>query len=68
MACKKKAFKDKDDAVWALHKIQTADNDGKKPIRAYECGICSKWHLTSKQINDDTPAKWVPKLDWSKLI
>lgn len=66
--CKKKAYKDKRFAVQALHTITNVVDGKRKPVRAYRCDICQKWHLTSKAIDeDDTHRPYKLKLDWSKL-
>ena len=49
--CEKTAYKDKDDAVRVMHRIQAKKDGKKKPIRTYKCEICGGWHTTS-QSND----------------
>lgn len=68
MKCKKKAYKDKEQAIIAMHIIQNKDDGKKKPVRAYECGNCLHWHLTSEPIDKELKGNYKPKLDWSKLI
>ena len=68
MGCKKVSYRDKDQAVTALHAIKNCDNDGKKPIRAYECDRCGKWHLTSKPIDTPIGGRYKPKLNWRKVL
>lgn len=47
MSCKKKAFESLEDAGIKLNKIKEEEGDNKKPIRAYLCPNCEKYHLTS---------------------
>ncbi len=47
--CNKKTFRDKQAATKSLHTISNDSNEGKKPIRAYQCNLCKQWHLTSKE-------------------
>lgn len=68
MKCRKKAYKDKDAAVTAMHLIQNKDDGKKKPIRAYECENCLQWHLTSAEIDNYQHTNYRPKLDWSKIL
>lgn len=68
MNCKKKAYKDKRFAIRAIHTISNKKDGRKKPVRAYKCDLCGKWHLTSKAIDEDaTPVPYVLQLDWSKV-
>jgi len=48
MECKKKLYRDKMEAIHTMRYIQTLDDGRKKPIRAYQCPYCTKWHLTSQ--------------------
>jgi hypothetical protein len=68
MKCAKKAFKDHESAIKALHRILNKDDGRKKPIRAYECEKCQQWHLTSEPIDKKQNTNYRPRLDWSKLI
>lgn len=68
MACKKRAFKDKNHAVKALHIIKNKKDGRKKPQRAYQCEDCLQWHLTSQAINEPINTNYQVKLDWSKII
>lgn len=46
--CRKKSFKTLEAAEAALEQIQLIELlTVKKPCRAYQCGACGKWHLTS---------------------
>lgn len=45
--CVKKSFETKAEAKTALSKIPKAPEGGKKPLRAYRCKKCGKFHLTS---------------------
>lgn len=54
--CKKTGYKDKEDAIRVMHKIQAKKDGNKKPIRTYECELCNFWHITS-QTNDDRIAR-----------
>lgn len=47
--CKKITYLNKKDANTVLAQIATTNQTHKKPIRSYECPLCSGWHLTSKQ-------------------
>lgn len=47
MSCKKRAYDSMEDAKLKLAKIQAEEGDNKKPIRAYLCPKCKKFHLTS---------------------
>jgi hypothetical protein len=66
--CKKKAYKDKAAALAVMHQIQNKDDGKKKPIRAYECEACRKWHITSTPIDNELKTNYRLRLDWSKLI
>jgi len=68
MHCKKRAFRDKDEALYAMHGIANKPDGRKKPIRAYECEDCGEWHLTSKAIGDMIKTHLDLKLDWGKVI
>lgn len=46
--CTKKSYKDAKHARNAIKRITRAPNEGKKPIRAYLCPECNKYHITSK--------------------
>lgn len=46
--CKKKAFDSKFDAIKRIQEIQKEESSkNKKPVRAYKCKDCGKFHLTS---------------------
>ena len=49
MPCKKRKFKDKLSAMFALSQArrQTAHGN-RQEKRIYHCPICNKWHLTSQ--------------------
>jgi len=47
--CDKRTFPTQKDAKASLAKIRNVSGENQKPIRAYECPICSGWHLTSKE-------------------
>lgn len=47
MDCKKVAYDSKQEANARVIKIQKEEGDNKKPIRAYRCPHCDKFHLTS---------------------
>lgn len=49
--CKKKSYNDRQLAIRSIHLIQGIDDGRTKPIRAYQCNLCYKWHLTSKEEN-----------------
>ena len=67
--CKGKIrYKSKKQAVAHLHNIQNYKVSHKIPVRAYKCEQCPYWHLTSKTIEEDTPGKYKPLLDWSKIL
>lgn len=68
MHCKKRAYRDKDEALEHLHGIANKKDGRKKPIRVYECDDCGQWHLTSKSIGDMIKTNIELKLDWSKVI
>jgi hypothetical protein len=68
MKCRKKAYKDKDAAVDAMHLIQNKDDGKKKPVRAYPCENCAQWHLTSAEIDKEQNTRYKPRLDWSKIL
>jgi C4-type Zn-finger protein len=66
--CNKFCYNDKKEAITDLHKIKNAPNEGKKPVRAYQCDRCPYWHLTSQTIEEGTPNFYKTKYDWSKLL
>lgn len=56
MYCNKKRFKDKKQAIRALHLIANKeDKRDHKPVRAYKCKGCKGYHLSSILI-------WYPHL------
>lgn len=46
--CTKVPFPDEEEATRAL--LSTWGVEGRKEIRVYRCGLCKRWHLTSKDI------------------
>lgn len=53
MICKisrKIYFLSEKDARIELRRIRSMEQENKKPIRVYECDMCSGWHLTSKPL------------------
>ncbi len=68
MKCRKRPFRDKNDAVYALHGIQNKNDDRKKPVRAYQCEHCQQWHLTSEPIDTELNSRYKLTLDWSNLF
>lgn len=49
MICEKETFDTEKSASKKLKAIWCMPNRGKKPIRYYQCEVCSKYHLTSKE-------------------
>jgi hypothetical protein len=48
--CKGKVrYRDKREAMAALHRLGNYDQRQKTPVRAYACHRCKGWHLTSEQ-------------------
>lgn len=47
--CDKSAFPSESRAESAIEYIQTQNNTGHVPVRAYECPYDNGWHLTSKE-------------------
>ncbi len=43
----KRRFRDHDEAMQALRHITRHSDRNRLPVRAYECGKCQGWHLTS---------------------
>lgn len=42
-----------------VHKIANHSEDSDYiPIRAYQCGKCRGWHLTSEEPNSPVPIGW----------
>jgi len=68
MHCKKRAYRDKDEAVRVLRGLKRKLDGKKKPVRAYLCDDCGKWHLTSKEIGEMPKTGFKLTQDWSKLI
>lgn len=66
--CTKKPYHDKRLALAHLHFIQNLRDGKVKPVRAYECPLCGKWHITSKAIDYDKHHEYKLTLDWSKFI
>lgn len=66
--CQKIGYKDKDEAIKALHRIINISSAPKKPVRAYECDSCLLWHLTSREIDKPIKGDYKLKLDWSKIL
>lgn len=52
LQCTKKQFPTQKAARDALKKIRELPGDHKKPIRSYECPVCSAWHHTSMPIQE----------------
>lgn len=50
--CKKISYASEKIAKEVLNNIKVIEQSHKKPCRAYECEICSGWHLTSKTLED----------------
>jgi hypothetical protein len=46
--CLKVAFADERSANFTMKKIHQTSTRETQPVRAYQCKICSNWHLTSK--------------------
>jgi hypothetical protein len=47
VACKKVPYATQKIAKFELKRIRETIQEHSKPIRTYECDICSAWHLTS---------------------
>lgn len=67
MHCKKRAYRDKDEAVLVLHGLMRKLDGKKKPVRAYLCDDYGKWHLTSKEIGEMSKTGYNLTQDWSGL-
>ena len=53
MKCKKRKYKDKIAAMFALSQCRSQTAIGnRQERRAYLCPVCGKWHLTSLKIKD----------------
>lgn len=49
MSCKKRKYKDKISAMFALSQCRKQDAVGnRQELRVYFCPVCKHWHLTSK--------------------
>ena len=48
MYCTKTAYATKDDALLAMSRLRKKYEGRKKPIRAYCCDRCDKYHLSSQ--------------------
>jgi len=46
--CSKLRFTTEEEAIHALNQIKEAEQQHKKPFRAYKCDKCFLWHLSSK--------------------
>lgn len=66
--CKKRCYRDKDEALYAMHGIANRNDGRKKPVRVYECEDCGQWHLTSKPIGEMMKTAFNCVLDWSGVI
>jgi hypothetical protein len=44
----KRGWATKDEAKIAIHREWRKPRAGPKPVRAYPCPICGKWHTTSR--------------------
>lgn len=63
--CVKRRFRDQDQADAQLRQIERADTRAKCPVRAYPCGRCNGWHLTS-QLRHDPAADRAPDRNTSE--
>lgn len=45
----KTRYRDQQEAVEALHRLQVKSKREVQPTRVYECPICNGYHLTSKE-------------------
>jgi hypothetical protein len=50
--CTKRRYRDEITAKLALFNIQMKDKPGHHERRVYECGLCGKWHTTSKELRE----------------
>lgn len=48
-ACGKIRFRSQDEALRALHYLQTRSTREKVPVRVYQCDGCKGWHQTSQR-------------------
>jgi hypothetical protein len=48
MVCRKHRYRDEAAALVDLARIAYTSTSSKVPVRAYRCGECHGWHLTSK--------------------
>jgi hypothetical protein len=52
----KSRYRSKDEATQHVHKIVSISEDTDHiPVRAYQCGKCRGWHLTSEEPNAPVP-------------
>lgn len=49
MICEKETYETQKSASKKLKEIWCMPNRSKKPIRYYQCEVCNKYHLTSKE-------------------
>lgn len=55
----KSRYRSKDEATVHVHKIANHSEDSDHiPIRAYQCGKCRGWHLTSEEPSGPVPIGW----------
>ena len=57
MACNKTAYSTKEFADADVNRIAEKSNRKTIPLRSYFCPHCFKWHLTSKNLKEDTKIK-----------
>jgi hypothetical protein len=62
MACIKNPYPNQFTALRALDAIQATGKPGKKPVRAYPCQDCHRWHLTSKKLAGKRLPRWERRL------
>lgn len=70
MTCPKIPYKSKKQAIRVMHQIQNKQDDKPKPVRAYLCDVCQKWHLTHKEIISQVPYdnQRLNRDEWERLI
>ena len=70
--CKKISYPDKIAAQEHLSRIKNKEQENQvKPVRAYECPLCGKWHLTHKELFRSEEVKTVHLVHidaWNKLL
>lgn len=55
MTCQKNPYPTQQLALRALEAVRANGRPGKKPVWAYPCQDCHRWHLTSKKLTGKTP-------------